>query len=151
MKTYERGFTLVELLITIALVALMCAVAVPGSIRMLGAAAGRSDAATLETLLRHARADALNDRCEGPTCVNGARHGVKILADRFVLFQGDAYETRDRAYDLSFDHSAADTFTGRDEIVFATSSGDVPAPGAISMQALGRIVSISVGSEGQIQ
>lgn len=146
-----RGFTLAEVLVVIALVGMTGVFSTLASLDTYGRSSLRAQRQALIASLEHARAEAVNDVCEGSDCDAGADHGVSIQPDRYVLFQGTSYAARDPAADETVDASSAFAHTGLPEVVFASSSGEALQTGAIGIQdASGHALSITIGSLGQI-
>ncbi len=72
--------------------------------------------------LQYARGKAIANICNG-FCTGGMSHGVYIKNDRYVIFQGESYLTRDPLYDISFDKNPNIISSGINEIIFEKLSG----------------------------
>ena len=153
-----NGFTLVEIVIVLALVAVVGSVSLFFGLDSFRAYAFHSDRDLLVATLEHARAEAIGNQCQANSesvCVDGRPHGVRIDADRIHLFQTVAampdYTHRDASVDAVFVSNEHTTFGGDSEVVFSQLSGDVATPAAITVtEAGGRISTITIGAEGQI-
>jgi Tfp pilus assembly protein FimT len=100
--------------------------------------------------LQHARAQAVGNVCLGAGCTTGKAHGVYIQPDKFVIFQGSSYATRDTAQDSVIPAATSVLHSGISEVVFSELSGNSSTPGTISVSANGRTSDITIGALGQI-
>lgn len=152
----NRGFTIIEMLIVVGLISIIGGLGLYLGFDSLRGYSFRSDRDVLVSTLQHARAEAIANVCRGDSsvCSDGKPHGVKILSDKFVIFQGTSYATRDSAYDadIDFNHSTIFPSDGSlTEAVFNRLSGDVDTPGFITLNDSGTHESkIEINSEGQI-
>lgn len=115
----------------------------------------RSDESQVLTALQHARAQAMGNVCLGPACSDGMPHGVAVMPNdhpnAVVVFQGASYATRDSSLDAIIDLHPTTTHSGIGEVVFAQLSGNVTAPGTITLSdPTGRSSSVVVGAWGQL-
>jgi type II secretion system protein H len=76
----HRGFTLLELIITLFVVALVTAIAVPTIGRSTEAVRVRADVAAFSAMLRHARERAITTRKVQAVVVDPAAHRVNIVS-----------------------------------------------------------------------
>ena len=147
----RQGFTLIECLIVVAI---MTTVAAGGLLLSMDSYRGysfRNDRDSLISLLQHARAQAIGNVCLGDVCMAGADHGVAIKTDRYVLFQGSSYATRDVEQDIVVPSSPNSDKVGLEEVVFSALSGDPLQTGEISLMDVSVQGSIiTIGDEGQI-
>jgi len=88
------GFTLMEVLVALAVIAVMAAVTWPLAGNWSGQTAVRAAQAELTQNLRLSRAESLAG-------YRAATYGLKLLPDGYVLFQGATYETREAAADIA--------------------------------------------------
>lgn len=159
----QSGFTLIEILIVIGIIAVVAGAGVFIDFDSFRGYSFHSDRDILISALQHARAEAVSNICRGGDCENGGKkHGVKILTDKYVIFQGNDYNSRDVDYDAFLDASPATGRSGITEVVFAqlsgnassiSSSGDcatLPEPLCIILQGGTRSSVITINSEGQI-
>lgn len=63
---------------------------------------------------------------------NDSAHGVKILADSFILFEGDTYAVRDPNKDRIFFIPNSVAVSGLDEVIFSQYTGIPNATGTIT-------------------
>ena len=151
LKDKNAGFTLIEIALVIGLVTVVASVGMFFDFDSFRAHSFYADRDTLISTLQHARAEAISNICRG-SCDNGLPHGVKILSDRFIIFQGADYVSADHNQDAVIDANINIEHGGLDEIVFSQLSGDTVFPGEIVLtdNLGGRKSIISINSEGQI-
>jgi len=145
------GFTLIEIMTVIGLFTIIAGVGMFFDFDNFRAYSFHSERDTLISTLQHARAEAVSSICRGP-CDEGKPHGVKILDNKFIIFQGTDYVSADRDYDAIMDANPNMLHGGLPEVVFEQLSGDVDTPGDITLtdNYSGRKSTISINSEGQI-
>lgn len=149
--SHKGGFTFIEVMVVLALVVVIGKLALVVSFDTYHSSSYHIDRASLIGMLQHARAEAINNRCEGSGCAGGMPHGVSIQPNRYVLFQGVDYISRDRDADTIIEANPSISHSGMSEIVFATSSGNVQSAGHITISDVSGLVStITIGNEGQI-
>ena len=142
---------MIEVLVVLALALIVGGFALMVSFDAYRHASYHADRASLIAALEHARAESIDNVCDGAVCASSAAHGVSIQDDRYVIFQGPEYASRLVDADESIDANPAIAHSGLSEVVFATSSGDVMDTGTIVLaDASGITSTISIGSEGQI-
>lgn len=146
----QGGFTLVEIVVVLGVVAMSASVALFVSHDQLRGEGFRDERDTLVTLLQHARAEAMSGVCGSAACTAGAPHGIEILPDSFVLFEGDAYASRALSEDVAIAHSSHIAYSGAHEIVFQAGSGNAAASTIEIHSAEGKSSAITVGDAGQI-
>jgi prepilin-type N-terminal cleavage/methylation domain-containing protein len=147
----QQGLTLLEILVVLGIFTIVGSFALVVSLDTFRDTSYHADREALIASLEHARAEAVDDICDGASCATGSPHGVSIQADRYVIFQGSSYVARDMGEDEIIDANPAITHSGLAEVVFATSSGDVVNPGDIVLiDTSGRISTTTIGSYGQI-
>ncbi len=150
-----RGLTLIEVLVVMTLVVVLIGVSLLISMESYRGTSFRNERNTVIALLQRARSQSMANFCQG--CNDGKPHGVAIRPadnpNKYVLFQGTAYSTRDMAYDSIFDASPHVEAAGMSEVVFAQLSAITTTSGG-SLLTLsdfaGYTSVISLGSEGQI-
>jgi prepilin-type N-terminal cleavage/methylation domain-containing protein len=147
----RKGFTAIEVIIVLSL-----AVIIGGTFLIVGmdsfrANAFHSDRHILISSLQRARAQAMNNICLGTNCIDSKPHGVKILTNSYVIFQGQSYLSRDTALDHVLESSPLVAQGGLDEIVFTQLSGTTSAIGDITLvDAAGHNSTVSINAEGRI-
>lgn len=154
-----RGFTLFEVVVVLAVVAVLSSASLLVGIDSYRAYAYRSDRDLLVTALQHARASAMGNVCRASaesTCTDGRSYGVRVDSDAITIFQSGSgasdYAHRDASVDARFEISPNTTITPSTvEVVFTQLSGDVASPATITLsEPSGRTAAVTVGSEGQI-
>jgi len=154
-----RGLTLVEILVVLGIMAIVGSFGIIVGLDSYRSHLFYTDRALLVTALQRARAEAIGNICNGPSCVDGKPHGVFIEENgngevtAFVVFQGPDYATRDAAFDERFATRSVIRASGISSTTFAQLSGDV-SPGAVGEIGLygdpGRVSTTTIGAEGQI-
>jgi type II secretory pathway pseudopilin PulG len=147
----SRGMTYIEILVAISIFILLGTCVAPISFAWYGATISRSSRSSLLIALRHARAESLENSCEGETCSAGMSHGVSIQPGSLVVFQGDSYASRDERFDEVFESDASSDPDEASEVVFAASTADAPDPVVFVLHDRdGRNSTTSVGALGEI-
>ena len=146
----KRGFTLVEIMIVMAFVAIVGSFTMLMSMDTYRSYNFHTERDLAIAALQHARALAMGNTCTGGTCTTGKAHGVSIQADKYVIFQGDTYATRDASEDSVIQANVAVAHSGLLEIVFTQLSGNSTTPGTITFSDATRSSSITIGAQGQI-
>lgn len=147
----QRGFSLIEVVLVIALVSLCAGYGMFFSMDSYRSHSFYTDRDALVSLLQHARAESMSNICGGTGCTGGLQHGAVVESDRYVLFEGANYSTRDASQDITIERSPLMSATGLTEAIFAVGSGDVATTGTIYLSDASHHESdISIGSEGQI-
>lgn len=134
------GFSLVELMLAIAIVAIISAASIPFSTSFLSRTNLKNKTNELVSLLNVARINSMSGKA-------GSAWGVYSDGSTLVLFAGDTYATRDSAYDVDFDVPGSvviSTF----EILFERNTGDTGLPSVISLNDDTVSVSVSVNELG---
>ena len=147
----ERGFTLIEVVIVLALVAFVANDALLISFDAYRANSYRNERSTFIALLQHARAQSMHSVCLAAVCSQAPAHGVAIRSGRYVLFEGASYASRTVDLDSIIDESPLTVHAGISEVIFQPSSGHFFTPGDIILSAPdGHVSIITIGAEGQI-
>lgn len=151
MSKNNQGLTLIEIMVVLGLMAVVGSFALMVSFDAYRDSSYHADRAALIAALQHARAESIDDVCEGEACTGGTPHGVSIEPSRYVIFQGLSYASRDADADEIIDADPTISHSGLSEVVFAISSGDVAQTGDILLtDASGHTSTTTIGSEGQI-
>lgn len=140
----QRGFTLLELILSIAVIALVAGVALPVSRSF----QVRNDldiaATTAAQTLR--RAQALAQGMDGDTS-----WGMRVAAGSITLFRGASYAARDANFDEVFDVPMTITPTGTTEIVFAKFTGDPTTTGTLALTSSdNEVINLVINAKGII-
>ena len=111
-----KGFTLIELLIIVALLSIVSVMSVVFYSRFFTQNAVSNSSDQLVGELRKAQMYSMMGR------KNGA-WGVTFSANKFILFQGNSYATRNSAFDESFSVNPNINVSGLTELTFARITG----------------------------
>ena len=148
----QYGFTLLELLLVVAIIAILASAIAPVSSRLFSSAQLNENAASIVQTLRTARQRSV-------ARFNDTTHGVYFEinegADRFILYQGTSYATRNSAYDrieILDDSITMTTNISGNEVTFFEGNGTPSATGTITLnhQVYGS-ESVSVDARGKIE
>lgn len=137
------GFSLIELLLVITLFSIVAAAAYPLSISFYQGQLMSEVQTGLEITLQRASHHARSQK-------NDSAHGVKLLADSYVLFQGDSYDSRITAMDSVAAFPSSLVHTGIDEIVFLQRTGAATATGTISLEYANTAATIRINAAGVV-
>lgn len=108
----RRGFTLVEMLIVIALTAMLAGLGAVASFTFLRSQRLEATAETIVAEITRVRSDAF-------TQVNDTGHGVEVFTDRIVRFDGNSFATRNISKDAVTYFPSPVTLSGIYELDFA--------------------------------
>jgi len=117
----RRGFTLLELIVTLFVVALVTAIAVPTIGRSTEAMRVRADVATFSAMLRHARERAITTRKGHAVVVDPGAHRMSIVSGSGV---GEVRESRSLPERLEITAEPPPALTVRFDPQGASSGGD---------------------------
>jgi Tfp pilus assembly protein FimT len=124
----QAGFTLLEMLITVFLMFAIGGMGLAVSMDGYRGYEFSNERDSIVNALQKARAQAISNICRGDSCVDGKPHGVRVENGRYVIFQGSAYEERDRFYDeiIAMNYREFQlTATSTVDVVFSQLSGNV--------------------------
>ena len=120
-KTSTSSFTLVEMIIVIALIVLIMAVAMPFGLNFLQEQRVEEEAISLAESLKTAQSRAIAGK-------NDSAWGIKFDAPevgQYTLFSGSSYDVRSPSYDEVFQLSSGAVVSSTDnEIVFEKITGE---------------------------
>lgn len=114
-----------------------------------------SDHNILISSLLYSRGKAIANICNG-LCIGGMSHGVYLNNNKYIIFQGENYSTRNPLYDITFEANPNIISSGINEIVFEKLSGEAksvePPPWNIYLKntQTNQKSTITINSEGQI-
>jgi prepilin-type N-terminal cleavage/methylation domain-containing protein len=151
MRNAQKGLTVIEVLVVLGIMTIVGGFALVVSLTAYRGSSRHAGRATFVAALQHARAESIDDICEGSACVAGAPHGVSLQADHYVLFQGPSYLARDASVDEAIPADPGLAHSGLSEVVFMNASGDAAQAGDIILtDPDGHVSTTTIGSEGQI-
>lgn len=144
ISKHEHGFTLIEVIFVMALMAVLSGLAVFLSTDILKSNIFHSDLGTITTAIHRTRSRAVNN-------INESDHGLKILPDKYVFFEGVSYAARDVLKDEDVAISGNFSFSGPDEVVFTRLSGRSNINGDIILNDGIKTATVSINYEGRIE
>jgi prepilin-type N-terminal cleavage/methylation domain-containing protein len=145
-----RGFSIIEIVVVISILTIIVGLMITSSTGEYRSVILRSDRETLVVLLQHARALSMQGACSG-TCYSSPGHGVAIIQNEIILFQGNSFSESDVSYSTSFQTDEHTTYAGLSEVVFAALSGKVSTSGdMVLVDSLGKTATITVSHTGRI-
>ncbi len=113
----RSGFTIIELMIVMFIIVTLSTLMIALSVDLTSDHQLSEETRMLKSTIRLAQIKAINNYHDSP-------YGIKILDDRYILFQGDSFEDRDQNFDIIYkidsDLALAD---GQDEVVFSKYTG----------------------------
>ena len=121
------GFTLIESLLVVALFGVVAVFMFPLTLSFYNVQILSEIEIGVQTALQNAQVNAVTQK-------NDSAHGVKMLSDSYVLFQGDSYLTRNTLLDTPILYPSTLEYTGVDEIVFEQYTGKPSATGTLSFE-----------------
>ena len=147
----KKGFTLIELMIVVALIIMFSALTLPMSFSFFQEATLKDQVRNLENSLRKAQAMAITGREDSSA-------GVKITQSECIIFEGESYEKRREEADITIPFPVALSVSGADEIVFQKSTGLLAFPPVPPEEEVSIIVTfgdsskeITINSQGKIE
>jgi prepilin-type N-terminal cleavage/methylation domain-containing protein len=141
----NKGFSLLELMLVIAVIAIIFSVATPLAIDFYQRQLVNEVQDNIINTLKQARHNAVLQK-------NDSNFGVNISTstEKFILFQGDSYDTRIDTYDEEYDLMPDIAILGPTEVVFSKLTGLPSATGTISL-VVGNIArGILIGDSGDV-
>ncbi len=150
VRSRRSGFSVIEILVALALAAIVSGSALLVSMSAYESDTFKSDRDSLIALLMRARAESMHGMCLGSACLDARPHGVAILPDSYVLFQGASYASRDSDADAVIGRNPSITATGISEILFSILAATTSAGSIELTDQRGNRATITIGSLGQI-
>lgn len=120
-KKSLTGFTLIELMIVVALIIMFSALTLPMSFSFFQEATLKDQVRNIENSLRKAQAMAITGRGDSSA-------GVKITQSECIIFEGESFEKRREEVDIIIPFPVTLSISGADEIVFQKSTGLLAFP-----------------------
>ncbi len=142
-KIDSGGLTLVELLIVIGILVLLIITSMPMAINFYKTRTMDVSLNSIVQTLRKAQLKAMS--LEGDSFF-----GVYLTSEKWVLFKGNSYLTRDVAYDEVFDLPKNLQLSGLSEIVFSKLRGTPSDTGNIILTIDNRTETININEVGRI-
>ncbi len=118
-KAKNKGFTLAELLITIALMAIFTVITVPYGIKFYRSRTIEEESRALVNVLERAKSHAVSGK-------EDSSWGIRFIHDenKYIFFKGDSYEDKNQEYNQNFILSPGIKTSGFIEIVFERHTGN---------------------------
>jgi len=112
----KQGFTLIELMIVIALIFMFSSITFPVSYSFFHKSALKDEAGNIESSLRKAQSLAITGRGDSSA-------GVKLSQDSYTVFEGETYQDRRTSKDLVIAFPIVMAIDGAQEVVFQKTTG----------------------------
>ena len=138
-----KGFTIIEFLISVAIIFSIGALGLFISLDFYKSSSLDSERQTAISLLQKVRNLSMTNTDE-------AKHGIYFDADKYTIFQGENYSSRNPIYDEIIYISPMITKSGLQEVVFEQLTGKPSAVGNIVLSNQTRSITISIENEGKI-
>jgi prepilin-type N-terminal cleavage/methylation domain-containing protein len=142
-EIFGRGFTMLEFLVVISLTGILAFLLVPWGVDILRRASFFDASENLKSVLHKARIQAMTQR-------HDSAFGVRLEPDRFILFEGASYATRNSFFDEEYLFPTGMVWTGPAEIVFAEFSGLPVNPGVLTLSSGGISRLMTISGSGRI-
>lgn len=138
-----KGFTLIEFLISVAIIFGIGSLGLFIGMDFYKSSSLNSERQTAIGILQKTRNLSMAN-------INEAKHGIYLDADKYTIFQGENYSSRDPAYDEIININPIITKSGLREVVFEQLTGKPSAIGNIILSNIIRSIAISIENEGRI-
>ena len=138
----KGGFTLIELLLILGIVSIIMIMGTPITINHYQSYRLISERDNLLGFLRRARTLSLANR-------NSLAHGLYIENNRYTIFEGPNFTSRQSAWDEVFDKSGAVEISGSTEIIFS-SLGATTTSSALTLSIGSQTFTININEAGGI-
>ncbi len=142
-KISKRGFTLIEFLISIAIIFSIGALGLFIGMDFYKSYTLNSERSIAISILQKTRNLSMAN-------INEAKHGIYLDADKYTIFQGENYSSRNKTYDEIIYINPTITKGGLQEVVFEQLTGKPSAIGNIILSNATRSITISIENEGRI-
>jgi len=142
---YSSGFTLVEIMVTVAIVTIMLSIAAFANVNLFTREIARSEESTLVAVLQKARSRAMNN-------INASKHGVRIVdgSDYYVIYRELPYVDEKSTNEKVWREKKVGV-TGLSDVVFDQLSGETTAGTITLVDTAGRTENIIISSNGLIE
>lgn len=142
---------MIEVLVVLGMFAIMAGFGLYVNMETYRGSSFHSDRDLLVSLLQHARAQAIANKCGGSNCSNnGKAHGVAVVGGNYIIYQGPNYGSRDTAEDAVFSANPSLIRTGATDITFSQLTATTSVDKTITLAGGGKTSNITVSTEGQI-
>lgn len=138
-----KGFTLIEFLISVAIIFGIGSLGLFIGMDFYKSSSLNSERQTAIGILQKTRNLSMAN-------INEAKHGIYLDADKYTIFQGENYSSRDPDYDEIININPIITKSGLQEVVFEQLTGKPSAIGNIILSNIIRSIAISIENEGRI-
>lgn len=138
-----KGFTLIEFLISVAIIFSISSLGLFIGMDFYKSSSLNSERHIAISILQKARNLSMAN-------INEVKHGIYLDADKYTIFQGENYSSRDPAYDEIININPMITKSGLQEVVFEQLTGKPSAIGNIILSNIIRSIAISIENEGRI-
>ncbi len=129
-KIYRYGFSIIEILIVLAIVGLLAAVAQPGYQLLRAQLNSRDMAITFVQILRRSQTLAIAGSGD-------SNWGVYIASSSLVLYKGSSYATRTSSFDEVYPTIASFSVQGQQELNFTKQTGLPNTSGTTTLTTIG--------------
>ena len=138
-----KGFTIIEFLISVAIIFSIGALGLFISLDFYKSSNLNSERQTAISILQKVRNLSMAN-------INETKHGIYLDTDKYTIFQGENYSSRNPIYDEIIYISPMITKSGLQEVVFEQLTGKPSAVGNIVLSNQTRSITISIENEGKI-
>lgn len=146
----QAGITMLEVLVVMCIFVLVTGFALLFSVDSFRGSTFQGDRDLFVSLLQRARAQAISNICSASTCTDGKPHGVAIVGNTYVLFEGSSFATRTAEADSVFGASQSVTHAGDTEVVFGQLTGTTTAQKKFMHTSARHVSTTTVESNGRI-
>jgi Tfp pilus assembly protein FimT len=138
-----------EVLVVMGIFVLVCGFALLFSMDTFRGSTFQGDRDLLVSLLQRARAQSINNMCTASGCTDGKPHGVAIVGNTYVLFEGSSY-TGPSTSDSVLSASQMIARSGATEVVFSQLAGTTTSKKEFTLTYGDRISTTTVETNGRI-
>lgn len=147
-KFASRGFTLIEIILAIAILSIIMAVIISGMMDYVNYQRMQADVVEVSSQIRETRQNSLSAQ-------DDTHYGVHFESDSVTIFDGDTYNALDpdnQVTSFSIVGLATDLTNGDSDIVFSRLTGVPSATGTITITSnqLGTTATITVNGTGLV-
>jgi prepilin-type N-terminal cleavage/methylation domain-containing protein len=125
-KSHKKGFSLLEVLIVIGIFAIVASISTASYYNYKSHTNLELATNGLVEAIRFAQASAESGKFD-------SKWGVKVFADKVLVFKGDSYDSRDLDFEQSLSFSGNMSNGGLSEIVFEKLNGETSMTGTMTL------------------